>query len=158
MLLKNMMLIFCQSGNVSKCMNGNNFGSYTSSNYVGREVQGCHYGGTDSSGFHVIVGGGDTPPTSDDYDMADTSILGTTKLRSLKQGATFSLLNSAFITTQWRNDSSAPIIVKEVGLAYKINNNAYDKSVNVLVSRKVLNNPVTIQPGETYTFAYNIKV
>ena len=139
-------------------MNGNNWGSFASSNQLTRELQDCHYGGTNSSGFHVIVGGGDTAPTSDDYDMADTSILGTNQLRSIKQGATFTMLNSAVVTTQWRNDSSSPIVVKEVGLACKISPATYDKSVNILVSRKVLDNPVTIQPGETYTFAYNIKV
>ena len=29
---------------------------------------------------------------------------------------------------------------------------------NILIARKVLDSPVTIQPGETYVFTYNFKI
>lgn len=152
-------MCFAQVGNRAKLMNGNNFNGYISFSIVGYDAANCHY--SSNNGYnsgHVIVGGGDTPVTKEDYDMADTSILGNDKLRSTKQTATYNASNGAVLTTSWRNDSAAPITVKEIGVAYKSDMIAYSKASNVLLARKVLDSPVIIQPGETYVFTYNFKI
>lgn len=159
MFLLNMGSVFSQSANIAKFMNGTNFSGNIGSNYIGRDNPGCHFCGTSDNGAcHVMVGAGDTPLSADAYDMVDTSIIASDKLRSLRQGATYTMVSGTTITTQWRNESASPITVKEVGLAYKYAGGSYDKTINILLSHKVLDTPVTIQPGETYTFAYNIKV
>ena len=159
MLLLNANMCFAMSSNRAKLMNGSNFNGYASFNIVGYDASNCHYGSTNGyNAGHVIVGGGDTPVTKEDYDMADTSILGNDKLRSIKQTATYNGSNGAVLTTSWRNDSASPITVKEIGAAYKVNAMAYDKAYNILLARKVLDSPVTIQPGETYVFSYNFKI
>lgn len=152
-------MCFAQSPNRAKLMSGSNFNGYISFNIVGYDASNCHYGSNNGyNSAHVIVGGGDTPVTKEDYDMADTSILGNDKLRSVRQTATYNASNGAVVTTMWRNDSAAPITVKEIGVAYKADMTAYDKTKNVLLARKVLDSPVTIQPGESYVFTYNFKI
>ncbi|MBP5594274.1 MAG: hypothetical protein J6Y02_02740 [Pseudobutyrivibrio sp.] len=158
MLLLNMNMHFAQTSNRAKNMAGSNYGGYQNLSVLTWNNSTCHYGGTSSGAFHVIVGAGTTPPTKEDYDMADLSIVGNDLLRPILQTATYSHANNgAVVTTSWRNDSAAPITVTEVGLAFKYNNGVYDKASNVLDARKVLETPVTIQPGETYVFSYNLK-
>ena len=78
------------------------------------------------------------------------------KMQSQLENTTISRSNGAVISTQWYNSSAAPITVKEIGLAYKYTNAAYSKAANYMVGRKVLDTPVTIQPGETYIFSYRV--
>lgn len=120
--------------------------------------QNIHYGGNYNGGAHVVIGAGDTPPTLGDYDMADSSIMASNKMASLTQSATWTKTDGTAVTVQWVNNSNAPITVKEVGLAMKIGNQAYNKAVNVLLARKVLDAPVTIQPNEVYAFTYGITI
>lgn len=120
----------------------------------------CTYGGIGGSACHVMIGAGTTTPTKSDYDLADTSIIGTDKMKPIAQTAVYSDSTGASITTSWQNMSGSAITVKEVGLAYKHSNGGgeYNKAHNILISRKVLDNPVTINSGETYIFTYNIKI
>ena len=147
-----------QQSNIAKFMDGSNFASYFNLGQMGYDNAGCIYGGSSSGGYHVIAGAGDTAVTEEDYDMADVSILANDKLRPIQQTATYIHANGAVITTSYRNDSAAPITVKEIGLAYKNSNQTYSKAANILVARKILDSPVTIQPGETYVFTYNLKI
>ena len=140
-------------------MDGSNFASYFGLQQMTYINGTCTYGSSSGSGaFHVIAGAGDAAVTEEDYDMADISILANDKLRPIQQTATYAQSNGAVITTSYRNDSAAPITVKEIGVAYKNSNTAYSKAANILVARKVLDTPVTIQPGETYVFSYNFKI
>lgn len=158
MLLKNFHMLFAQQSNVAKLLNGNDFSSYIGMSIFGRDLQQGHYFGTGSSCCHVLVGGGDTAPTKDDYDMADWSIVGTDKLKAIQQTATYSKNYGATVNTQWINMSASPLTVKELGFCFKYSSSAQDKGGNVLLARKVLDTPVIIQPNETYTFTYNIRV
>lgn len=159
MLLNNFNCGFCNASGIATLMNGST-ASYTNTELLKLSSlsENCHYCGGGNLAYHVMIGGGDTPVTKDDYDMADTSIIASDKMKSMKQIASYTLLSGASITTQWINNSSEPITIKELGLAYKYGNAAYEKNANILVSRKVLTTPLTVQPGETYAFTYNIKV
>ena len=157
MLLYNFNGGFYNSGNTAKRMDGTNASYYSLSQMSTYNPDG-HYCGTGSSNYHVIIGGGNTEVTKDDYDMADTSIIASDKMKSVRQQASYSDAGGATATTQWSNMSSDPITVKEIGLAMKVGSGSYSKNANILVARKVLSTPVTVQPGETYAFSYNIKV
>lgn len=166
MLLSNFNVGFCNNQYpYSSNSNGKNMAGSATQNsicgtisYFGSTSTACHYCGSSSGTFYVMIGGGDTPPTKDDYDMADTSIVASDKMRSMYQTASYTTNSGATVTTQWKNFSSSPITIKELGLAYKRSSATYDKSVNILWARKVLETPVTVQPGETYAFSYNLKV
>ena len=142
-----------------KDMSGTNRTNGTISlSYMSGINSGSHYSGSSSGAFYVMIGAGDTAPTRDDFDMADTSIVASDKMVSLVQTATYTKAGGITATTQWKNNSSSPITIKELALTFKFNSAAYQKSANVIVARQVLDTPVTVQPGETYAFSYNIKV
>ena len=158
MLLNNFNIAFSYGNVMPKTMNNITSVYTTSLDKLSQSNSNCHYCATGSNACYVMIGAGTTTPTKDDYDMADTSIIGDNKMKSITQTGVYSDATGASITTQWRNESSEAITVKEVGLVYKTNSMAYDKTCNVLLSRKVLDNPITIQPRETYIFTYNIKI
>ena len=159
MFVKNFQSIFCNSSAALKYMNGSTYNGLLYSANVAINSSGCHYGGNGYAAFHVIIGAGDTPVTVDDYDLADASIMASDKMQSQNQSTSSSRNNGTVVNTQWYNSSAAPITVKEIGLAFKNNpNSPYSKSVNILAARKVLDTPVTIQPGETYVFTYRVSV
>lgn len=158
---KNFNSIFCWSSGSSTIydMSGTSRGSYAlTSNNMGGQNTSCHYGGAGNNYYHVVIGAGDTPPTNEDYTLADQSIMASDKMRSEYQSVSVSRANGVVINTQWYNNSNAPIVVKEIGLAYKSGNQLYNPSVNFLVGRQVLSTPVTIQPEETYVFSYRVSV
>lgn len=157
MFVKNFQSIFSNSNTTIKYMNGSTFSGVLYSSSIATNSSGCHYGGNGYAAYHVIIGAGDTPVTVDDYDLADASIMASDKMQSQNQSTTSSRNNGTVVNTQWYNSSAAPITVKEIGLAFKNNtNNPYSKSINILAARKVLDTPVTIQPGETYVFTYRV--
>lgn len=141
----------------AKKMNGSN-NSQVPLNSLSNTNIDNHYGGTGTGAYCIVIGAGDTAVTKEDYDLADTSIMANDKMKSRNQTATYSKASGAVITCQWTNNSNEPITVKEMGLAFKLQSYAYDKASNILVARKVLTTPVTVQSGETYAFTYNIKV
>lgn len=119
----------------------------------------CDYnyttGGSASTGLHwfVAVGRGDTEPTFDDYALADKA----RELTWLHGSATVNTGNTIWsVTNTFRNDTSAPITIKEIGLGIYPNQNA--DNYGVYLARSILETPVTIGVGETYSFTYNIEV
>lgn len=159
MFNKNFQALFCynsSSGRITTMAGSTSTGNLPS-NVLGYTTQYCHYGALNATGaYHVIIGAGDTAATIDDYDLADSSIMAADKMQSQLQMTTRSRANGAVVSTQWYNSSAAPITVKEIGLAYKNQNAAYSKAANYMIGRKVLDTPVTIQPGETYIFSYRV--
>lgn len=154
MILKNFQAGFNYNGYSAKTMSGTD--SYTNLQNIGSLNQAAHYGGG-GSGYGVVIGAGDTPPTLDDYDLADSSIMANDKMKSLIASQSWSRDNGAVVTVQWLNNSNEAITVKEVGLSQKTASSSYAKNVNTIVARKVLDTPITIQPGETYAFTYSIR-
>lgn len=161
MLNENFQAGFNGATTTAKYMNGN----ATNSDLLLRQLynvsSNSHYGGTGNGGYHVMIGAGDTAPIRSEYDLADASIMADNKMKSLMQTASWQKTTGAVATTQWQNNSNEPITVKEVALGFKNiggSGSAYSKGANVMVARKVLTTPVTIQPGEIYAFSYGISI
>lgn len=156
MLLKNFQAGFTSTIYAKTMDNLNNVTFYPGN--MAYNQNNIHYGGSYSGGPHVVIGAGDTPPTKEDYDLADSSIMASDKMRSLTQTASWTKEDGTVVTVQWQNNSDSAITVREVGFAMKSANTAYSKSANYLLARKVLDTPVTIQPNEVYAFSYGIKI
>lgn len=156
MLLKNFQAGFTTNIYAKTMDNLNNVTFYPGN--MAYNSPNIHYGGSYSGGPHVVIGAGDTPPTKEDYDLADSSIMASDKMRSLTQTTSWTKEDGTVVTVQWQNNSDSAITVREVGFAMKSANTAYSKSANYLLARKVLDTPVTIQPNEVYAFSYGIKI
>ena len=159
MLLNNFNTGFFYGNSYIQMMDGDNGSAKAQLNRLDDNNSHSHYGGVGNGAFHVVIGAGTTAPTKTDYDLADSSIMAADKMASITHTATFDVSTGATNSVQWRNESNANIVVKEIGLAYKVySQNQYNKHVNILVARSVLTTPVSIAPGETYVFTYNIRI
>lgn len=115
------------------------------------------YPGSYSADFlWVGVGSGETEPTIDDYSLESVLSNLTLVSRSTVWGKdeTPIMYNA---TTVYRNDTSSPITVKEVALYYAWQGYT-DANNSLCFARSVLETPVTIGVGETYTFNYSIEI
>lgn len=122
-----------------------------------------------SSNGMIILGSGDTPPTKDDYKL--DSWIPTTDLRIENYGIDLPISDKNENTTPpdrigtflntFRNVTLENITVKEIGLLIPYAGywpNGAPMVINkILLVRDVLENPVTIKPGELYTFSLTIK-
>lgn len=106
---------------------------------------------------YVAVGGGDTEPTIDDYAMETplTSVL--TRVSMEWYWGSYNTDNKlGWISTLWRNNTDAPVTIKEVGIYMQ---GQYNDAVNTFcIARSVLETPVTIGVGESYNFYYEIAI
>lgn len=112
-----------------------------------------------TAGYYVDVGFDDTTPTIDDYVLGDSNATAATRLltyvSSTSAGGTYPYIR--YVTTVYRNDTENDVVVKEVGLVskYSLANRA-DR--NYLLTHTVLDTPITIHAGETYSFVVNLEM
>lgn len=125
------------------------------------------------------VGFGDTPATENDLTLAD----GNMDIVSTASGTynhplvgkkyltivsnTYNTKSAGEIKNQtitYRNDTENTVIVKEIGI-YELYTNMSTSSWNslnenkiVLLTRKVLSNPITFAPGDQYAITYRLKI
>lgn len=116
----------------------------------------------------IVVGSGTTPVTDDDYKLdvpitTLTAVCATTSCKTLNTANTLSP-TTFVISTTYRNSTSSPVVVKEIGImipvGYKTsggsaNNNAIS---SCLIYREVLETPVTIEPNQMRTFSITTDV
>lgn len=107
-------------------------------------------------GLFIALGSGDTAPSESDYKL-DSAITNLTTI-----GGSVSYKNNAntyIICTQtFSNETTEPITVKELGLyAHLGKSYAVTYWSRYLFVREVLPTPVTINPGEIYTFTMTLK-
>ena len=108
--------------------------------------------------FGLLVGTGFTAATPNDYclenEIDDTKVLLSSTLTNLETGA----LKPLFTIV---NTDSSPITISEVGIFAHFhssfdtfwNNKTY---CNLLLTRQVLETPVTVLSGEAYTFSIDL--
>ena len=103
----------------------------------------------------LILGSGTTPPTEDDYKLENCNL----KYKLLNCTNTINFLDSKVsvtLTIQCIEDG----IVNEIGLYtfQKGNTTAFSQELcrMCMIGRKVLNTPVQIEAGKTYSFTYNV--
>lgn len=116
----------------------------------------------------VDVGFGDTPETPDDYVLADGNSVPVKNsgyvdkseyhLTQVGGGYNAHTGNREFFSeyTNFRNDTNQNIIVKEVGVYGQFGSTNVNQAG--LIMRKVLDNPITIAPGESYSFTYRLRI
>lgn len=98
---------------------------------------------------NIIVGSGTTPVTSSDFQLEEEITTG---------------LSSPSITREWNategyltyrknmtNSSDTELTISEIGLTWGVIPTAATTYYQVLVYREVLDTPLVVQPGETFT-------
>lgn len=123
-----------------------------------------------SDWWALAIGSGSTSPTKSDYKLENWIPTSKVKFVSSRVTQNKNYLDvdepPEFIfnyATTYKNVSSDPVTVSEIGLVVGTWNWALttggsnDKKVKFLLARNVLDNPITIQPGELYTFTMVFK-
>lgn len=111
----------------------------------------------------LVVGSGTTPVTDDDYklDIPITTLTAVSATTSCKTDDTGNTLSPTTFTvsTTYRNDTEAPVTVKEIGImipvGYKYSGAGTNRNAlsSCLIYREVLETPVTIESGQLRTFS-----
>jgi len=102
------------------------------------------------NGFTLFVGTGDTAETVEDYKLASAVELAVTAASCLHADN-----GKTFVTRTFQNNTESAVTIKEVGLyVFRCAGNVDNRVV--MIGRKVLETPVTIEVGDTYTFTYSI--
>lgn len=131
----------------------NNIGS----NIAGGSLNAGAYYSNSNNGMYVDVGFGNTAPASNNYKLEDSNACDTPTLTFISSAVARSYPDMRNVTTVYRNDAGSDVVVKEIGLVTKgngTNNDAY----NGLLSRTVLDTPVTVSAGETKAFTIALEV
>lgn len=98
--------------------------------------------------FGLLVGIGDTEPTENDYQLANQVVLTSVSFQCTNSQGT--LLPT--VTHTMTNTSGGTLVITEIGLYLGV----YSSIPPCLLGRKLLETPVTMENGETYTFQYNV--
>lgn len=107
---------------------------------------------TKTEGVFIAYGNGTTIATSNDYNLeseiTDLTLLG---------NSVFITDNGYVVTSSIKNTSNEDIIVKELGLFETSNGkDIYVARLTFMLTRNVLETPITIKPNETKTFTVTI--
>ena len=107
---------------------------------------------TETEGVFIAYGNGTTIATSNDYNL-ECEITDLTLL-----GNSVSITDNGYIvTSSIKNTSNEDIIVKELGLFETSSSfNQYGNRLTFMLTRNVLETPITIKPNETKTFTITI--
>lgn len=107
---------------------------------------------TATEGVFIAYGNGTTIATSNDYNL-ESEISGLTLL-----GNFLSITDNGYITTSSvKNTSNEDIIIKELGLfETSYGQDIYGARLTFMLTRNVLETPITIKPNETKTFTITI--
>lgn len=101
-----------------------------------------------SGKFGLLVGIGDTEPTVEDYALANQVVLDTVSFQCTNSNGTL----FPTVTHTMTNNSGGTLVITEIGLYIGI----YSNTKPCLLGRKLLETPVTMENGQSYTFQYNI--
>lgn len=107
---------------------------------------------TKKEGVFIAYGNGTTIATSNDYNLeseiTDLTLLG---------NSVFITDNGYVVTSSIKNTSNEDIIVKELGLFETSNGkDIHEARLTFMLTRNVLETPITIKAGETKTFTITI--
>lgn len=105
------------------------------------------------NGFTLFVGTGDTAETAEDYKLANAVELAVTGASCLHADN-----GKTFVTRTFQNNTESAVTIKEVGLyVFRCIGNQANNQI-VMIGRKVLETPVTINVGDVYTFTYSVNL
>lgn len=110
--------------------------------------------GSSGNFVYLALGSGNTAPTFTDYTVTDVTAQLTFVSGSLAKINENMIIS---VSQTFRNDTESAITVKEIGFGFGQQSNQ-GQSVGILLTRSVLETPVTIGAGESYSFTYSIEV
>ena len=108
------------------------------------------------TGISIILGSGDTQPTIKDVKLSND----VTKNLSYIAGSTSKEENSEYsklVPVTYKNNTANTVTVKEVGLMMQETPSGSSFYRKALLGRVVLDAPIVMSPGDTYTFTYIIE-
>ena len=106
------------------------------------------------NGFVLFVGTGETAEAATDFNL-NTPV----ELSVTSASCTHNAYNKTLVARTFQNNTANAVTVKEVGLylfAHQGSSTASSFYPVILIGRKVLDVPVTLAVGDTYTFTYNL--
>lgn len=119
----------------------------TAANYILQD-EGVNTNNNVAGKFGLLVGIGDTEPTAEDYCLANQVVLTSVSFQCINSKGTL----FPTVTHTMTNNSGGTLEIKEVGLYFGV----YSNAKPCLLGRKLLETPVTMEDGQSYTFQYNI--
>lgn len=144
----------------------NNFKAYLSGLVVGNDVPLIRTDGTTDSIMlswmdysknqsFIALGSGDMPAKANDHSL-DNDITSSLTSVGIIRTTTVQSEYVYSITQTYINNTSNSITIKEIG--WLADGTTYGPTRKFLLTRKVLDTPVVIGPGESYAFTITIKV
>lgn len=97
-----------------------------------------------TTGYCIYCGSGDTPPTENDYTLAEP--LSLTYISSSLTDTTINKVIQYIV----RNDNAEAVTIRELGLC------ACNTGVTALINRKLLDTPITLEVGDQAIITYTI--
>lgn len=103
------------------------------------------------TGFGVFCGSGDTPPTEDDYTLAEPL-----SLDYIAGSITETIINKVIQYTVQNNNTEA-VTIRELGLCLTYYYpSSLDHCFNILLNRKLLDTPITLEVGEQAVITFTV--
>jgi len=130
-------------------------GAYLANNYFGALTVAALDAGTAAGNSTFAFGSGDTPANANDYDLAsyindsNFTIIAHSATNSNSQGVDNVLLLSQTL----RYGGNSELTIKEFGLFVKMH---YTAVPTVMIAREVLDSPITVNNGDTFTVSMAI--
>lgn len=112
--------------------------------------------GARKNGFVLFVGDDDTPATVNDYKLGNALNLDVISASCTHTNNYLTLVQRTF-----QNNTADSVVVKEVGCYVFAQNPTSTVSKHfpiIMIGHKILDTPVTIEVGDTYTFTYKINM
>jgi hypothetical protein len=110
------------------------------------------------AGMHIVVGSGNTAPASSDKalesEVTDLTVI-TTNGTNTADAASYEQDYIAIFSRTYRNDTESDVVISEVGVQCYAHCSNVAPLADFLFARDVIS-PVTIKPGEAYTFTMYI--
>ena len=121
----------------------------------------CYYT-TTLSGSYVDVGFGNTAETASDYKLANSNAMDTPTLTFVSNGfvasGTYPYVRN--LTTTYANNTGNDVTITEVGYVQKSGNTSSgsNPAFDVLLTRTVLDTPITVAAGSTVAITVTLEV
>ena len=114
------------------------------------------------SALRILVGTGTNAVTENDYTltMINTDVLNPLSNTAKNRGNVNNYTRLCTVSTTFNNVSSSSVTVTELGIAHQSGTTSGGVTTwtRVLFTRELLDTPVTIEPGESYTFTAVIDI
>ena len=106
--------------------------------------------------FYVGIGTGNDAVTESDYKLSNALNISLTARSQSIGGNANKYTRFATVATTYTNNTGNAVTVKEIGIYVKYSTES--SAIGFYLTRELLDTPVTIAPGESYTFTAVIDI